>query len=95
MDVKLVSSTCHQPGLHPLSVHTAGCKMAAVVCFHSLNATKKNEMILHDIYKAEEFKIDSSRHTVLFKGKVVLLTTFSLATRYSTHLTRMSLKHGE
>ena len=34
-------------------------------------------------------------HTVPLKGKVALLSTFLLATRYSTHLSRMSLKHGK
>ena len=41
--------------------------MAAVVDFHSLEAMKKKEMILRDIYKAEELKIDSSRSRLLQK----------------------------
>ena len=41
--------------------------MAAVVDFHSLEAMKKKEMILRDICKAEELKIDSSRSRLLQK----------------------------
>ena len=33
----------------------------AVVDFHSLDATKKKEMVLRDIYESEELKINSSR----------------------------------
>ena len=37
----------------------------AVADFHSLDAMKKKEMILRDIYESEELKINSSRTEML------------------------------
>ena len=42
------------------------CEMAAAVDFHNLEAMKK-KMILRNIYKAEELKIDSNRSRLLQK----------------------------